>query len=138
MQETKFTTCYEDVFGLVTVDHNSQTIDDIKEGNDGDFSIDEIKEGNDGDFSIDEIEEGNDGDFSIDEKEEGIEVENLKIYSLHSGREENHTSGIYKRVFTFPQIDNLSDSFRDKTQYIVVWLAVSLHLSCLTVPSSAI
>ena len=112
MQETKFTTCYEDVFGLVTVEEQSDNI---------------------------EVEEqGIDGDLSIDEKEEGIEVENSKIYSLHSGREENHTSGIYKRVFNFPQIDNLSDSFRDKTQFIVVWLAVSFHSSYLTVPSSAI
>lgn len=87
---------------------------------------------------IESEEQGNDGYFSIDEKEEGIEVENSKIYSLYSGREENHTSGIYKRVFNFPQIDNLSDSFRDKTQFIVVWLAVSSHSSYLTVPSSAI
>lgn len=83
--ETKFTTHYEDVFGLVTVGR-------------------EISE------------------QSENEETEGRE--DSRLY-LHAARDESVSHGEnFTRVFTFPQIDYLADSFRDKTQYVMVWLAV--------------
>ena len=85
--ETKFTTHYEDVFGLVTVEK----------------------------------------DLILNQDEQGQEQEGatgpVKIPSRYNSRDEV-INGDFQRVFVYSQIDYLADSFRDKTQYILVWLAV--------------
>lgn len=83
-KETKFTTHYEDVFGLVT----------------------------DGAPELECDVSGRENDEIIVERSD----------SFHIERHRHHEE--VKRVFTMPHIDFFADSFRDKTQYLLVWLAI--------------
>lgn len=82
--EHKFTTHYEDVFGLVSVEKLQDSQDD------------------------DELES----------------TPRPRGAAMDARNEDSFRSESIKRIFVFPQIDYLADSFRDKTQYVMVWLAV--------------
>ena len=84
LNESKFQTHYEDVFGLVSYEKNHPI---LNHGN-------------------------------LERKEEDLEPDNFDL-SLPTDKPSS-----IERVFTFPQIDFLADTFRSRTQYIFVWLAV--------------
>lgn len=97
--ETKFTTHYEDVFGLVTVENEQGLV----------------------------VGDPNEETEETAWQEEGGPVKFNRV-SLHNARDENlsKANGDFRRVFTYPQVDNFADLFRDKTQYVLVWLSVIL------------
>ena len=90
--ETKFTTHYEDVFGLVSVEKDSS-------------------------LSLDEFQDNE------DKTEDKRPTKDILASSAYSTRDEDGNDN-FQRVFAYTQIDYLADSFRDKTQYVLVWLAV--------------
>mmetsp|Transcript_10121 Transcript_10121/g.14728 ORF Transcript_10121/g.14728 Transcript_10121/m.14728 type:complete len:1032 (-) Transcript_10121:116-3211(-) len=77
LNETKFTTHYEDVFGMVTLQN-------------------------------------------VPEEEEADGIEDQKVEVGEKAEE----ARLVPRIYTFPQIDFLADTFRDKLQYLLVWVAI--------------
>ncbi len=112
--EYKFQTHYEDVFGLVTTAATRMSMTAKKN-----YMPQEDKD----DINDVDMDKALEVKFDIDDVDVPIDVDKAPQSKTHFFIKQSNDTAML-RVFTFPQIDFAADSFRSRTQYIFVWLAV--------------